>query len=390
MFIYFQQNKLRYEKGQLTPIFIVVIVILIIMAMLTVNLGKLGLIKTDTSNAADAGALAGGAYMANVFNAQAAANQVLINNHKLFADYEMPFLAFLIIMAAYSAAFSCAAQPCSSHHPCCGSAKCKSDFGAASSGITSAMLALAWFHFAQYETYKNMRKDAERGRDQAIELAYRYAFINSGIGNKLISGEPPSSAEEMRGDENNYAETFNDWVKGGKVTGGDYIWIDGQGRKHQVHVGVSTQGVGRYSLQYTLLPTIPLELLLRQASLAAKKGSGACHGCPCTAGVTFAMAGRILGYMLAVLGGLRPYWVEDNTDFYKLTFPICWVVDINPGERFSKRVRVMTWQEHKEQDYGLWNMRYPHTESWSEVNFEAEGTIYPVDASFDPDIIDTD
>ena len=74
MFTFFHGNKYNYNKGQLTPYFIIVLVILIMMAMVTVNLGKVSLTKTDTANAADAGALAAGSVMANVFNQIAQAN----------------------------------------------------------------------------------------------------------------------------------------------------------------------------------------------------------------------------------------------------------------------------------------------------------------------------
>src|SRR3989338_120988 len=57
------------RKGQLAPFMIAVIVILLIAIMVTVNLGKISLTKTNTANAADAGALAGASTMANGLNA---------------------------------------------------------------------------------------------------------------------------------------------------------------------------------------------------------------------------------------------------------------------------------------------------------------------------------
>ena len=59
MFIKFNREKANYESGQIFPYLIAVIVAIIIMAMITVNLGKLAIFKTDVSNAADAGSLAG-------------------------------------------------------------------------------------------------------------------------------------------------------------------------------------------------------------------------------------------------------------------------------------------------------------------------------------------
>lgn len=58
MFKAFSQ-KLFYENGQVFPFLIALVVAVIIFAMITVNLGQIGIFRTDVSNAADAGALAG-------------------------------------------------------------------------------------------------------------------------------------------------------------------------------------------------------------------------------------------------------------------------------------------------------------------------------------------
>lgn len=52
------------SRGQIAPLLIAIIVILLIATMVTVNIGKLSLLKTGVSNAADAGALAGASAMA--------------------------------------------------------------------------------------------------------------------------------------------------------------------------------------------------------------------------------------------------------------------------------------------------------------------------------------
>jgi hypothetical protein len=60
MFEAFGKYKLSYgEKGQIFPFAIAVICVIIIFIMITVNLGQIGIFKTDVSNAADAAALAG-------------------------------------------------------------------------------------------------------------------------------------------------------------------------------------------------------------------------------------------------------------------------------------------------------------------------------------------
>ncbi len=57
MFIFFAENRANYKKGQIFPFLIAILVVIIIMAMITANLGKIAIFKTDVSNAADAGSL---------------------------------------------------------------------------------------------------------------------------------------------------------------------------------------------------------------------------------------------------------------------------------------------------------------------------------------------
>jgi hypothetical protein len=59
MFIKFSCDKTRYDKGQVFPYLIAVMAVVLIMILITINLGQLGSFKTEVSNAADAGALAG-------------------------------------------------------------------------------------------------------------------------------------------------------------------------------------------------------------------------------------------------------------------------------------------------------------------------------------------
>lgn len=59
MFTRFSQDKSNYEKGQMFPFLIAIIVVVIILAMITVNLGQISIFRTDVSNAADAAALSG-------------------------------------------------------------------------------------------------------------------------------------------------------------------------------------------------------------------------------------------------------------------------------------------------------------------------------------------
>ncbi|MCM8792477.1 MAG: pilus assembly protein TadG-related protein [Candidatus Omnitrophica bacterium] len=52
--------RIRYNKsGQISPLFIIIILVLIIALLVTINIGKVSSSKINTANAADAGALAG-------------------------------------------------------------------------------------------------------------------------------------------------------------------------------------------------------------------------------------------------------------------------------------------------------------------------------------------
>lgn len=389
MFICFHNNKLSSnKKGQLVPIFIVILAALLIMTLTTVNLAKVGQTKLDTSNAADAGALAGGSLMAGTFNSQAIANSDLIAEYQMFFA-EMGALIAVSISAALWAASICAGGGCMHHHHwiCCPSPGCIIGAKIAIFGAISAMVSVGAFQAAQYFTYANMRKQAGEMRGQAIETAYRYAFINSGIGSKLIPGSPPTNDADRSGDNNNYSDKFNDFVKSSAVTSGNYAWTDGQGRRHQVNVNVSTADIGSYKLQYTLLPTLEIMRRLTMTWIVATAELlPSCSFCACTAISAGRAATFISGVMLTVLAGLVPAWEFDDSTAANILFPICWVTDINHDRRLS----VITWQEHGSKDYSLWNAVYPRVQSSSTVNFNANGSgrIYRPNPRFDTDIIE--
>ncbi len=55
----------EYQKGQVFPFLIAVIVVFVAIALVTLNLGQIGIFKTDVSNAADAGALSGASVLSS-------------------------------------------------------------------------------------------------------------------------------------------------------------------------------------------------------------------------------------------------------------------------------------------------------------------------------------
>ena len=388
MFIYFNKNKLAYHKGQLAPFFIVFIILILIAALVTVNIGKVGLVKTHSSNAADAGALAGGSVMSTVFNAQAVMNSQMIVAYETFYA-SMAAMLGVISVAMWMAAGACAATCYPCHHGCCcgPSGGCGTGTGVAIRGFQASMIALFAYQAKQFFYYLTMKRQAMEGRDDAIEAAYRYAFLNSGIGRALISGEPPSDPAEYEGDINNYSDTFNDFIQGSAVNSGDYIWKDGQDRNHQVHVGVDTESVGTYKLHLPIATTYHLWSYLYFGLAAATAANKACVSCLCNAWFISDMGVTTDMWSLIFLAGLIPLWDLDASGFVMIMWPIAWITDINHNRLLS----VTTWQEHQGQDYGVMGQTaYPHIESYSQVDFRGNGAIYEPDPHFDVTIIDTD
>jgi len=422
MFIYFNENKLAYHKGQLAPFFIVFIIILLIAALVTVNIGKVGLIKTHTSNAADAGALAGGSVMATVFNTQAVMNSEMIVAYETFYA-SMAVTVGIIIAASWAAVGPCAGNCCPCHSGCCGccpSAGCISYTGYAISGLLAAVVALIAFQVRQFYYYKIMKERAIEGRENANEAAYRYAFLNSGISSKLKSCRLEDTilcddcedgcerdCRKECGDDNTCLKTcsreelnclvnncqsqraeFQLWLKDiGSAPTAEYTWLDGQGRDHKVHVGIDNEEVGTYKLKLPALPTAALVAFLIFSRGRAQVANGACSVCPCSTAAISAAAASITGWTLVTLAGLIPAWDFDASGFVMVMFPICWVTDIN----HNRLVGLTTWQEHEGEDFGsMGETKYPHIESYSLVNFEGNGEIYDPDPYFDATIIQTD
>ena len=58
MYIWFNENRGNYQRGQIAPFLIAMTAVMIVLFMITANLGKIAEYQIDVSNAADAGALA--------------------------------------------------------------------------------------------------------------------------------------------------------------------------------------------------------------------------------------------------------------------------------------------------------------------------------------------
>ncbi len=334
MCIYLHKNKLKYNDGQLAPFLIVILVILIIAAIVTINLGKVALIRTDTTNAADAGALAAGSGMARVFNAVASANAVMEKAYWTFytaisVSYVLAFwqltVAYLAATAALAeatvaeaAAGSALAQACPSPCTAMGTISVAAgSLGAAIVSIAAAIAANTWFiktttailiatmayWIAQWYYYNIIRRMAREGRQSAIGAGLSYAFTNSGIGSKLKEGEPPEGMTDQQ--RRNYRDEFSDFlddeIGGVDVGEGEeydppylYDWEDGQERIHSVEVDVSIGEVDTYDLKVAALPIL-VEIALLSLSLDLAYSAEVSLG---VAGASYGAAGGL--YLTAV------------------------------------------------------------------------------------------
>lgn len=406
MLIYFHQNKFKYNKGQLAPIFIVFLVVLIIMAMVMVNLSKLAFIKTDSSNAVDAGALAAGTVMANLFNNVAVANHAMIN------AYWEGYLAILVLATAASILFGLAiAYACS--QPC------------VALGYMPYIEKLLWsiltsvigLHIAQLFTYCSINEMAIKWRKDAVKTGHKFSFANSGINSKLRQGGPPASIVEPE-KMGNYRDTYKQFFDSlGDAPEYTYSWKDGQDRGHFVYSKITIDDVSTFKVRIAALPT-PLILGLLGTALtlaylaeAALDAACACwmdcitccnywcdEGCFCCA-VLAEECAKAIGYlvgswaaMLAAVAGILP----GDTDLisgcpWGYIYIITWIIDIYyKGKPHNRLVLAETTQHHTGADLGLWNARYPDTAGYSLVSFKGNGEIYPPWDDFDASIIDTD
>ena len=388
MLIYFHKNKFRHNKGQLAPFFILMLVAVIVMAMVTVNLSKVAFIKTDSSNAVDSGALAAGSVMANVFNAVASANSQMETLYwEFYAAVSISFvIAFYKLTAAYTSA---CLSPCT-----------------AVGNITwfirtawSIIISVTAYQIAQYYFYLSIRETAKKGREQAIKLGHRFAFINSGLGSKLKEGSPPAELTEQA-QKNNYRNEFSRFLDNiGEAAEHTYPWEDGQEREHYVRVKTNIDPVDTFKLQVAVLP-LPAELGLLGTSLYrayAAKGAlataCACSG-PQAAACRAAACAAAKGSMFPIFFLMPVAWVgllpgpiiTDTNGDSALPFIISWIDDI----AHNRLVRVESTQHHEGADLGLWGVSYPDTYSYSLVNFRGQGQIHPPALKHDPSIIQAD
>jgi hypothetical protein len=442
MFTLFHLKKLRYNKGQLMPLFIAVLAVIIILTMLTVNISKVAQYRTEASNGVDAGALAGGSVLAGVFNQVSVSNQDMYNAYILFVlKMGISFTiaegyllaAGLNILEAEGDNMAAQAVACTPFANCTGKIEIKYGLIATKAAISEmkmfnrimVAIALAYtaYKMAQAEFYDLIRQMAEKGWQKGIKIAHSFNFTNSKTGSKLKSKK--MGALEDKEDANNYYDAFSDFMDS-LDNNSDYWynWTDGQGRPHSTHSKVYIQPVDDFKLR-TMLNPYPVEMVLFVAmyalgyialgELAAAAASFAtaapsmeiacdcsnCCGyiCPCWPCLTPACATAqdalivsfnalfdaswkllvIAGLIIDAEAGLVDAW--DINDKGAEANPISlWTICWIQDINHDRRVQVWQDQTHDKGDLGLLKTQYPKTSSWSESNIE----IYTTDASIFP------
>ena len=365
MFIFFQENKRNWKKGQVIPILLVVLIAIIMMSMVTINLSKVASTKVDVANSVDAGALAGASSMAGVFNQQAQMNSAMEASY--WENYALLVSSAAVIGIDVGAAMILCAT-------IVGIPAAILLFNAARVATYALIASTQLLAFKQYNLYRNMKKIAKQGRSNAIQNAYRYAFYNSGIGNKLISRSifRDILGGEKRGSVTNYADTFNTFLRSGIIKLGvdlpliPYGWVDGQGRDHLVTVEAYTKPVTNYQMKVTVLPVQVLETYLLDAAT----------------GMNCLLASYALMDLGIYAGGLLPGYTAGAAGG-GVTLFYCWVNEIIHPHTFI----VGSTQNHGAKNYeGLWKAEYPVAVGGCVANFEGKGRIYPPRARFDSSI----
>lgn len=293
MFVHFSLYKCQYHKGQLTPFFIALIVILVTVILITVNISKVSLHRTYTSNAVDSGALAGATVMASVYDGLADSKTSMEKQWALWytqmfnnllriegvreamerdtewaqeqgwyafvfyvlaliitvsntsrCDMEWYAVYGLAILGAVAATFHAFAES-----NLRGVKRSVPNF---KEGIENLQTALTTYKEALQGAYRKMRGQVNEAHESAVNIAYKMAFVNSGIGSKL---------------DDDQREQYNDWLDDDDApyNSGKYSWKDGQGRAHNVNVSVSIDSVGTYNWVVTTLTYTALNDLFDDA-----------------------------------------------------------------------------------------------------------------------------
>lgn len=145
MFNLFSRYKANYKiKGQVFPFLIALICVVIILIMITVNIGQIGIFKTDVSNAADAGALAGASALSATLLSLGLKSDMIFGQNLII-------LVFVIVLLTTGVLCPLAIM------------------------LWTALVLITWIDLAY------ARGDARMGWTSAKRTALQYAFNNAGV-----------------------------------------------------------------------------------------------------------------------------------------------------------------------------------------------------------------
>ncbi|MDD5653579.1 MAG: pilus assembly protein TadG-related protein [Candidatus Omnitrophica bacterium] len=410
MLKYLSKNRIKGNGGQAAPFFIILLVLIVIMAMVTINLGKVGFIKTETANSVDSGALAAGSVMANLFNAIGKASERMETSYRDFFDeISILFITALehtisaIIEGSKARVEAQQAKDLACSNPCSAAAHLNNALSNLSTAMceTDALATtmneikdtLIKFHDKHNDYYKQVRALAESSRQKALLFAKKFGFMNSGIADKT------ADRQAFENFLSSPAETFE--------------WFDGQERRHYVEVKANIQPVDTFELKVTeylfskekeiiqaiidLVTSAKGHFMLAQTYYNAGLGwlNAACllAQIPAPFATECANAQEQIGFGLSendiAITNLKDI-IPKLIDAWKGLFPkdavftshsdsdaedqiICWIEEVI----HDHLVKVTSKQEHQGRDEtGIWNARYPDIESYSLVNFEGKGQIH--------------
>jgi len=324
------------REGQIAPFMIAIIVVLIMALMVTANIGKIGLTKTRTANAADAAALAGSTMYANTLNSLADTNTAMI------AEYLSAEISFLIPL------------------PLCKEWVRYIAFLAFVASQT-AQFALAW-------------SNAAKGYESARSVALEFSFMNAGIdeSKERLSGESYEAYLQRE-------SSFGNWMKDKGYESGQYAWTDKTGKQNSF--GVKVDAPNPPGL-------IPLPMILVGTYW---HWIGACdpeEGCePC-------VTDTLIFFECLTKARANPTtYVLSQTPTTCFTFawtliaypvPIAYIGGITED---NPRIAVTATRTEPNADLGIWQMKYGDISS--DANAEAKGgAIGPVpDPSYESYLI---
>lgn len=189
LFSLFYQLLTKEKKGQAAPLLILLIAVILVAMMVVFNTGKVALNRTDTQNAADAGALAAASWLASGQNYIADTSEVML----------AASLGFIAMMAALGAGMA---------------------FWYAG-GV--AQIIDLYYAFCAYQIAQMII--AYRGGKQACEQAdsqgKAYAFYNAGVDEY----RQPEEGEDYAGYRDRDGD-FSQWLQSKGYESGVYSWED--------------------------------------------------------------------------------------------------------------------------------------------------------------------